>query len=260
MVMLMQADLKVLEERLGYVFKDKQLLQKALTHRSFSAQHNERLEFIGDSLLNCAMALELYRRFPAINEGVMSRVRASLVCQEALHEVALRLGFSNYLRMGEGEIKSGGSRRPSILADAVESVFGAVFMDSDDFQVIQRVIGNLFSEALAHVNPDKDGKDAKTQLQEYLQGRHVALPEYTVVAVRGAAHQQEFDVDCFVKKFNLHTSGTAASRRAAEQEAAGKALASLEASGTVGKPKGDGHGHGRPHTGYGMKKKKTVDG
>lgn len=225
----MNGDLKVLEERIGYPFKDRQLLQMALIHRSFSAQHNERLEFIGDSLLNCAMALELYRRFPDINEGVMSRVRASLVCQDALHEVALRLGFPDYLRMGEGEIKSGGPHRPSILADSVEAVIGAIFMDADDFRVIQQVIGRLFSDTLAHVNPDKDGKDAKTQLQEYLQGRHMALPEYSVVAVRGAAHQQEFDVDCHIRKFDLHTSGTASSRRAAEQEAAGKALAYLEA-------------------------------
>ncbi len=252
----MNVDLKVLEERLGYRFRDRQLLRMALTHRSFGAHHNERLEFVGDSLLNCAMALELYHRFPSIDEGVMSRVRASLVCQEALHEVALRLGFSDYLRMGEGEIRSGGSHRPSILADAVESVFGAVFMDANDFQVVQQVIGRLFSASLAHVDPDKDGKDAKTQLQEYLQGRHIALPEYTVVAVRGAAHQQEFDVDCYVKKFNLHTSGTAASRRAAEQEAAGKALASLAASST-GQHKMDGHK--KAHTGNGMKKKKTVE-
>ncbi len=228
----MNTNLKVLEKRIGYPFKNRQLLQMALTHRSFSTRHNERLEFIGDSLLNCAMALELYRRFPEINEGMMSRVRASLVCQDALHEVALRLGFPDYLRMGEGEIKSGGSFRPSILADSVESVFGAIFMDSDDFRVIQQVIGRLFSDALAHVNPEKDGKDAKTQLQEYLQGRHIALPEYTVVAIRGAAHQQEFDVDCYVKKFDLHTSGTAASRRAAEQDAAGKALSRLIASKT----------------------------
>lgn len=252
----MNADLNVLEERIGYLFKDRQLLRMALTHRSFGAQHNERLEFIGDSLLNCAMALELYRRFPEINEGVMSRVRASLVCQDALHEVALRLGFPDYLRMGEGEIKSGGSHRPSILADAVESVFGAIFMDADDFRVVQQVIGRLFADSLAHVNPDKDGKDAKTQLQEYLQGRHIALPEYTVVAVRGAAHQQEFDVDCYVKKFNLHTSGTAASRRAAEQKAAGKALASLVASESQYKVDGSRKGH----TGIQGKRRKTVDG
>ena len=224
---MMDTDLSVLESRIGYTFKDIRLLQTALTHRSYSAKHNERLEFIGDSLLNCVMALELYSRFPDINEGVMSRVRASLVCQDALHEVALRLGFPNYLRMGEGEIKSGGTKRPSILADSVESVFGAIFLDSGDFKVIQQVIGTLFKESLLHVDPDRDGKDAKTQLQEYLQGRHIALPEYKVVAIRGAAHQQEFDVDCHVSKFNLHTSGTATSRRAAEQEAAGKALDQL---------------------------------
>ncbi len=223
----MSTELNKLEQHIGYTFKDIRLLQLALTHRSFSAQHNERLEFIGDSLLNCTMALELYIRFPEINEGVMSRVRASLVCEEALHEVALRLGLSNCLRMGDGEIKSGGKTRPSILADAVESILGAIFLDSNDFRVIQRVVGELFSNALAQVNLDTAGKDAKTQLQEFLQGRHIPLPLYTVTATRGAAHKQEFDVDCHVRKYDLHTSGTANSRRAAEQEAAGKALTQL---------------------------------
>ncbi len=252
----MNTNLKKLEKQLDYIFKDVRLLQMALTHRSFSTQHNERLEFIGDSLLNCTMALELYRRFPDINEGVMSRVRASLVCQDALHEVALKLGLSNCLRMGDGEIKSGGKTRPSILADAVESILGAIFLDSNDFTVIQKVVGMLFTNALAHVNPDTAGKDAKTQLQEYLQGRHIPLPQYTVMATRGAAHQQEFDVDCYVRKYDLHTSGTANSRRAAEQEAAGKALTQLVEMLGAEKAPQNRKGHtGTPH----VKKKKTTD-
>ncbi len=248
-------DLNVLETEINYRFKNQDLLLLALTHRSFSAHHNERLEFIGDSLLNCVMALELYRRFPTIDEGVMSRVRASLVCQDALHTVALHLKLQNFLRMGDGELKSGGLQRPSLLADAVESILGAIFLDANDFHVVQQVIGRLFGNTLAHVDPNTDGKDAKTQLQEYLQGRHMGLPEYTVTAIRGAAHQQEFDVECLVKKYELRTSGTAGSRRAAEQEAASKALSQLiPILGT-----GNGEGGKKHHGAHHLRKKKPLE-
>ena len=200
-----------------------ELLQQALTHRSHSVAHNERLEFLGDSVLNCVIAALLFDKFARIDEGDLSRLRANLVKQQSLYEIAQRLELSPCLRLGEGELKSGGFRRPSILADTVEALFGAVFLDAG-FDAARRVIRKLYLPVLETVDPKTLGKDAKTLLQEYLQGRKIALPLYTVVATHGAAHSQEFEVECSVPKLAIQVSGAGGSRRAAEQAAAKKAL------------------------------------
>ncbi|WP_424194502.1 ribonuclease III [Ampullimonas aquatilis] len=220
--------LAVLQQKLGYVFARPALLQQALTHRSYSSTHNERLEFLGDSVLNCAMASLLYARFAAIDEGDLSRVRANLVKQQALHEIAQRLELSQFILLGDGEMKSGGARRPSILADAVEGILGAIFLDGG-FDQAQRVIQHLYAAVLARPDLDSLGKDAKTQLQEYLQGKKIALPAYQIVATHGAAHSQEFEVQCDVPSLGLMVSGRGASRRAAEQAAATLALQQIAA-------------------------------
>ena len=219
-------NLKILQDRIGYTFDRAGLLQQAMTHRSYSSQHNERLEFLGDSLLNCVTAINLYERFTGLNEGTLSRLRSSLVRQQALYEIAQKLELSRFLRLGEGEIKAGGARRPSILADAMEALFGAIFLDAG-FEAVRRVITGLFAGMMSELDPETYGKDAKTQLQEYLQGHRMALPEYHVVATRGAAHNQEFEVECVIGKFGIHVGGTGTSRRAAEQEAARKALVAV---------------------------------
>lgn len=220
--------LAVLQQKLGYVFVRPALLQQALTHRSYSSTHNERLEFLGDSVLNCAMASLLYARFAAIDEGDLSRVRANLVKQQALHEIAQRLELSQFILLGDGEMKSGGARRPSILADAVEGILGAIFLDGG-FDQAQRVIQHLYAAVLARPDLDSLGKDAKTQLQEYLQGKKIALPAYQIVATHGAAHSQEFEVQCDVPSLGLIVSGRGASRRAAEQAAAALAMQQIAA-------------------------------
>lgn len=221
-------DIQALQTTLGHQFESCELLQQALTHRSHSGTHNERLEFLGDSVLNCVIASLLYQRFTKIDEGDLSRLRANLVKQQALYEIAQRLELSPYLRLGEGELKSGGFRRPSILADTVEALFGAIFLDGG-FDVAHRVIAKLYMPVLANVDPRTLGKDAKTLLQEYLQGRKISLPLYTVVATHGAAHSQEFEVECAVPKLNIQVLGVGASRRAAEQSAAKKALEAAQA-------------------------------
>ena len=176
-----------LETSLAYTFRNKSLLEQALTHRSHSSKHNERLEFLGDSVLNCAIASLLYDRFARIDEGDLSRLRANLVKQASLADIAQRVELSRFLRLGEGELKSGGFRRPSILADTLEAIFGAIFMDGG-FDAASAVIARLYKPVLETVDPKTLGKDAKTLLQEYLQGRKIALPVYTVVATHGAAH------------------------------------------------------------------------
>ncbi|TAM52903.1 MAG: ribonuclease III [Paraburkholderia sp.] len=215
--------LSPLESRLRYEFRNAELLRQALTHRSHSASHNERLEFLGDSVLNCAVAALLYQRFGKLDEGDLSRVRANLVKQQSLYEIAQALNISDSLRLGEGELRSGGFRRPSILADAFEAILGAIFVDGG-FDVAQTVIKRLYVPILDHIDPRTLGKDAKTLLQEYLQGHKIALPTYTVVATHGAAHNQQFEVECTVPKLDVKVSGSGASRRAAEQAAAKKAL------------------------------------
>lgn len=215
-----------LEAGLGYSFRQPRLLAQALTHRSFGSPNNERLEFLGDSVLNCVIALALFERFDQLKEGDMSRLRASLVRQEALHRVAETLGLGSCLSLGEGEMKSGGFRRPSILADALEAIFGAVLLDSD-FDTARRLILHLFEPLLAEVDPATPAKDPKTALQEFLQGRRRALPHYQLRGTRGEAHAQQFEVDCIMADIQLTTTGTGASRRAAEQDAAQRALATL---------------------------------
>ena len=204
---------------LGYRFNDPQLLLRELTQRSHGAAHNERLEFLGDSVLNCAIALELYRKFPNLTEGELSRLRASLVSQPSLALVAAAARFGAHLRLGEGELKSGGAQRPSMLADALEAVIGAAFLDGG-FDAAHRIVVLLFGDALRDIDPATAGKDAKTILQELLQSRRLALPRYSVVAIRGEAHEQVFEVACEIVELGIRTRGEGTSRRAAEQCAA----------------------------------------
>ena len=216
-------DLPSIERAIGYVFSSRSIQDQALTHRSFGAVHNERLEFLGDSVLNCVIAQALYERFSEVREGDLSRLRANLVRQETLAEVAQRLGLGEKLRLGEGELKSGGFRRPSILADALEALFGAVFVDGG-FEQARKTILMLYEPFLAHLDPRHSGKDAKTALQEFLQGRRLALPQYHLRATRGEAHSQEFEVECLIAELGISTLGRGPSRRAAEQEAARRAF------------------------------------
>ncbi|MBR7963536.1 ribonuclease III [Burkholderia vietnamiensis] len=240
--------LSQLESRLRYEFRNAELLRQALTHRSHSATHNERLEFLGDSVLNCAVAALLFQRFGKLDEGDLSRVRANLVKQQSLYEIAQALNISEGLRLGEGELRSGGFRRPSILADAFEAIIGAVFLDGG-FEAAQGVIKRLYIPILDHIDPRTLGKDAKTLLQEYLQGHKIALPTYTVVATHGAAHNQQFEVECTVPKLDVKVSGSGASRRAAEQAAAKKALDEVLAAAPMlaAKPKRSKNARGSKH-------------
>jgi ribonuclease-3 len=220
-------DVLVLQNRLGHMFSDAALLQQALTHRSHSSVHNERLEFLGDSILNCVVASLLFDRYAKIDEGDLSRLRANLVKQQSLYEIAQRLELSQFLRLGEGELKSGGFRRPSILADTLEALFGAIFLDAG-FNAARDVIRSLYIPILDTVDPKTLGKDAKTLLQEYLQGKKIALPQYNVVATHGAAHNQEFEIECLVPKLDIQVFGTGGSRRAGEQAAAKRALEAVQ--------------------------------
>lgn len=216
-----------LQEQLGHRFRDPRLLLQALTHRSHSTPHNERVEFLGDGVLNCIVAAELYTRFPGLKEGELSRLRASLVREERLHEIAAGLALGDYLRLGEGELKSGGFRRPSILADGLEALIGAVFLDGG-FESARDVVLRLYRPLIESAEPSAVEKDPKTQLQEWLQSRRYALPQYSVVATRGAAHEQRFEVECLVRELDLRTVGTGTSRRLAEQEAARAAYDKLQ--------------------------------
>jgi ribonuclease-3 len=210
--------------RIGHVFRDAGLLRRALTHRSHGADHNERLEFLGDSIVNCIIALELHERFPGLSEGELSRLRANLVNQQALHLIAQNMRLGEHLLLGEGELRSGGAQRPSILADTVEALIGAVMLDGG-FAVAQGAVRRLFADSLAAVNPRASGKDAKTLLQEFAQGRGLPLPVYTLLGTQGQAHAQTFRVQCAIDELNIRTEGQGSNRRAAEQDAAGKACA-----------------------------------
>jgi ribonuclease-3 len=221
------SDLAELERRLGHTFSKPDLARQALTHRSFGTPHNERLEFLGDSLLNCSVATLLYERFPKLPEGDLSRLRAALVNQRSLAEVATELGLGERLRLGEGELKSGGFRRPSILADAVEALLGAVFLDAG-FDATRTAVERLLASRLESAENQPVDKDPKTALQELLQGRGLALPRYAVQKTEGEAHDQTFIVECRVDDLGISASGTGASRRAAEQAAAESVLAQLE--------------------------------
>jgi len=215
-------DVESFSLRIGYRFNDPSLLRRALTHRSYGTANNERLEFLGDSVVNCTIALELYHKFPQLSEGELSRLRASLVSQPSLFAIARHFGFGDQLLLGEGELKSGGFRRPSILADAVEAVIGATFLDGG-FDKARSVVRTLFASALDTIDPRTTGKDPKTLLQEYLQGRRIALPQYAVVATRGEAHEQLFQVECVIPDLGVRSLGEGASRRSAEQDAARRA-------------------------------------
>ena len=217
-----------LQADLGHRFRDPGLLAQALTHRSHSAPHNERLEFLGDGVLNCIVAAELYTRFAGLREGELSRLRASLVREQRLHELAAELALGDYLRLGEGELKSGGFRRPSILADALEALIGAVYLDGG-FDAAREVVVRLYRPLLETLDAKGVDKDPKTLLQEWLQSRKYALPQYSVIATRGAAHDQRFEVECVVRELDLRTVGSGSSRRVAEQEAARAAFERLQA-------------------------------
>lgn len=206
---------------LGYEFHQPHLLEAALTHRSATGINNERLEFLGDSILNFVIAAELFETYPHASEGELSRLRATLVKGDSLAKLAQGLGLGEYLRLGSGELKSGGFRRASILADALEAVFGAVYLDSD-FETCQRLILGLYKECLAELPAVDELKDPKTRLQEYMQARQQALPVYNIVAVNGEPHAQSFTVECSID--SLRTVAVGTSRRKAEQEAARQAL------------------------------------
>jgi len=206
----------------GYRFVDQALLRQALTHRSHNAAHNERLEFLGDSILNCIIAAELFSMYPAMAEGDLSRVRASLVNGQNLSILANQLDLGGRLLLGEGELRSGGAQRPSMLANAVEAVIGAVYLDAG-FVVAQSFTLRIFADSLKTIDLRVAGKDAKTLLQELLQARHLPLPRYVVIATAGEAHEQSFQVECSVSELDIKTIGDGASRRAAEQVAARQA-------------------------------------
>jgi ribonuclease-3 len=218
--------LKTLETGLGYSFSQAGLLTQALTHRSYSIDNNERIEFLGDSILNCVVGAMLYERFPELREGQLSRMRANLVNQQPLYEIASDLDLGTYLRLGEGELKSGGAERPSILADGLESLIGAVYLDGG-FEAAQAVVGKLLGSRIDQVDPGTHGKDAKTLLQEWLQSRRHGLPSYELLATSGQAHAQTFRVACRVDVLKLVTEGSGASRKAAEQAAAQAAYSKL---------------------------------
>ncbi|MEY3785579.1 MAG: RNase [Pseudomonadota bacterium] len=205
-----------------YTFNDPSLMIMALTHRSFSAQHNERLEFLGDSVLSFLIANELYKRFPRIDEGDLSRLRAQLVKESSLSTIATSMGLGDFIRLGEGELKSAGWRRPSILADTFESIIGAIYLDGG-IEPAHTFILRFFETQLNEMDPKLIQKDPKTLLQELLQSKKSDLPIYTVVSIEGEAHSQTFTIECSIKKSNIKTQGVGNSRRIAEQEAASKA-------------------------------------
>jgi ribonuclease-3 len=218
-----------LARRLGHAFRRPELLDQALTHRSHGARHNERLEFVGDAVLNCVVARALFERFPDLPEGDLSRVRASLVNRDTLADVARRLELSGAIRLGEGELKSGGAERPSILADALEAIYGAVFLDGG-FEAARGVIDRTFAEVLGNADPSALGKDPKTRLQEWLQGRRLPVPAYRIVTVAGEAHAQTFTAECAIASLGIATLGQGTSRRVAEQAAAEAAWRAVTAN------------------------------
>lgn len=224
---LTEEQLQTLARKCAYTFNDPKLVTAALTHRSKHSLNNERLEFLGDAILGFVIADELYRRFPAAAEGELSRCRSSLVKGETLARLSRRLELGDYLQLGPGELKSGGYRRNSILADAFEALIGAIYLDGGLEQVRAFIHAN-YQETLSTLTIDDATKDPKTLLQEFLQGRRLALPSYHVVATSGSAHQQTFKVSCQVEHFNVNSEGEGSSRRKAEQAAAGAALAQIK--------------------------------
>ena len=223
------ADGKALGSKLGYAFKRPELLQRALTHRSYAADHNQRLEYLGDAILGSIVAKHLYTTYPQLGEGDLSRLRSNLVREGTLVTLAQRLDLGDHLKLGEGELKSGGYRRPSILADALEAVIGAIFLDAD-FAAAERVVLGLYGPYLGKLDVQNLGKDAKTRLQEYLQGKHLPLPDYNVIAKQGEAHEQSFEVECVIQSAGIASRGSGTTRRNAEQQAAQAAYQQLTAT------------------------------
>lgn len=217
-----------LQQRLGYRFRSPAMLQRALTHRSSGAEHNERLEFLGDAVLNLAVSTLLFARFSGSDEGDLTRVRAHLVREDSLHRAALALGVPVALRLSEGEARGGGAARASILADAVEALIGAVYLDGG-FDAAQALVQRLFGERIGSTEAASWSKDAKTELQEWLQARRLAVPAYRITATHGQAHAQTFEVECAVAALSLVCAGEGRSRRVAEQEAARRMLDVLKA-------------------------------
>jgi ribonuclease-3 len=211
------------------------MLQRALTHRSWGAEHNERLEFLGDAVLSLAVSSLLFERFSGSDEGDLTRVRAHLVREDSLHRVALGLGLSSAMRLSEGELRGGGAQRPSILADAVEAIIGAVFVEGG-FEPARALVERLFGEVIQATDAESWTKDAKTELQEWLQARRIAVPVYRITATRGQAHAQTFEVECAVPALGLAEQGEGRSRRTAEQDAARRLLDLLKASDKPGSP------------------------
>lgn len=224
-----------LQRRLGHRFRQPGLLARALTHRSFGADHNERLEFLGDAVLSLAVSSLLFDRFAGSDEGDLTRVRAHLVREESLHRVALVVGLPDVVRLSEGEARGGGAQRASILADALEALIGAVFLDGG-FEAARGLVQRLFGEIIASTEIGGWAKDAKTELQEWLQARRLPVPAYRIAATRGQAHAQTFEVECAVPSLGLTFSGEGRSRRQAEQEAAGRMLDALKADDRPGGP------------------------
>jgi ribonuclease III len=229
------ARLDALQQRLGYRFSQPALLTRALTHRSAGADHNERLEFLGDAVLQTAVSALLFERFAGSDEGDLTRVRAHLVREDSLHRLALALGLPDVVRLSEGEARGGGAQRPSILADALEALIGAAFLDGG-FTPAQAMVRQLFGETITTTEVNSWSKDAKTELQEWLQARKLSVPAYRIVATRGQAHAQTFDVECAVPALGLKEHGEGKSRRVAEQEAARRMLGALKASDRPGGP------------------------
>ena len=219
--------LKRLERKIGHTFVDEDLLKRAITHRSAGSRHNERLEFLGDSILSLVIAEALYHRFPDVSEGDMSRMRATLVREKTLAELAREFDLGEYLILGPGELKSGGFRRESILADTVEALIGAIFLDVG-IEQSRTLLLQWYASRLDEIRPGADQKDPKTRLQELLQGKRKPLPSYAVVKVKGEAHNQEFTVQCEIEGVDVTVVGVGSSRRKAEQAAAEKALEQLK--------------------------------
>lgn len=233
---LQKNNIPQLQKRLRYSFQEITLLHQALTHRSFSSKNNERFEFVGDSILNYTIAKALFDYFPSLSEGELSRLRANLVNQETLAQIATELELGGVLFLGTGELKSGGFRRPSILADALEAIFAAISFDADFLQA-EKVVRSLFEKRLKSINLDNQGKDSKTLLQEALQARRFALPKYRIEAQTGEAHDQLFVIFCDLGEIGFISQGEGASRRQAEQAAAKTALAFIEEQHPIGKKK-----------------------
>ncbi|XBC38403.1 MAG: ribonuclease III [Buchnera aphidicola (Floraphis choui)] len=215
-----------LQKTLGYTFTKKNLLVQALTHRSANSKHNERLEFLGDSILSFVIANALYHYFPNVNEGDMSRMRATLVRGNTLAKIAHEFNLGHYLQLGQGELKSGGFRRESILANTIEALIGSIFLDSN-LRTVEKLILKWYKKRLERISPGDTQKDPKTRLQEYLQSKHLPLPEYLVEQVYGEAHNQLFTIYCEITGMHEKFIGIGSSRRKAEQEAAQSALIKL---------------------------------